>query len=122
MSNAINWFEVPVADLNRAKRFYGEVLGAELREERMDGMNMAIFPYSDDKVGGALIAGEQYTPGAQGPVIYLNAGEDLAKPLARVEKAGGKVVMPKTFLSDDIGYIAMFIDSEGNRLALHSPH
>ena len=71
----------------------------------MDGMKMAIFPYSNDKVGGALVA-----------------GDDLAKPLERVEKAGGKIIMLKTFLSHDIGYIAMFIDCESNRLALHSPH
>jgi predicted enzyme related to lactoylglutathione lyase len=121
MSNALNWFEIPVTDLARAKQFYGRVLQADLREESMTGREMAILPYQDGGVGGALIKGEPHTPSAQGTVVYLNAGDDLAGALSRVEAAGGKVVMGATRLSDQIGSIAMFLDSEGNRVALHSP-
>jgi hypothetical protein len=120
MSNALNWFEIPVTDLARAKEFYGKVLQAELREETVGGASMAIFPY-DGGVGGALIAGEQHVPSATGALIYLNAGNDLGGALRRVEEAGGKVVMGATKLTDTIGSIAVFLDSEGNRAALHSP-
>ena len=120
MSNALNWFEIPVTDLARAKEFYGRVLQAELREETVGGTSMALFPY-DGGVGGALIAGEQHVPSAMGALIYLNAGNDLGGALRRVEEAGGKVVMGATKLTDTIGSIAVFLDSEGNRTALHSP-
>ena len=118
MSNALNWFEIPVTDLARAKEFYGRVLQADLREESMSGREMAILPYENGGVGGALIKGE---PSAQGTIVYLDAGDDLAGALDRVEAAGGKVVMGATHLSDQIGSIAMVLDSEGNRMALHSP-
>ena len=121
MSNALNWFEIPVTDLARAKEFYGRVLQADLREESMSGREMAILPYQNGGVGGALIKGEHLVPSAQGTIVYLNAGDDLAGALGRVEAAGGKVVMGATHLSDQIGSIAMFLDSEGNRMALHSP-
>ena len=122
MSNALNWFEIPVTDLNRAKQFYGAVLDAELQDASMDGFNLAMLPHTDGGVGGALVVGDDYTPSDKGPIIYLNAGDNLEAPLKRIEAAGGKVVMPKTQISEEIGYIAMFIDSEGNRMALHSPH
>jgi predicted enzyme related to lactoylglutathione lyase len=121
MSNALSWFEIPVTDLARAKEFYGRVLQAELREETMGGTSMALFPYQDGGVGGALIAGEHHVPSATGALIYLNAGSDLGGALRRVEEAGGKVVMGATKLTDAIGSIAVFLDSEGNRTALHSP-
>jgi predicted enzyme related to lactoylglutathione lyase len=121
MSNALNWFEIPVSDLARAKRFYGSVLQAELREETMNGTSMAILPYEKGGVGGALIAGENFVPSSQGAIVYLDAGEDLDGAIARVEEAGGKVVLGKTLVSPEIGSIAHFLDTEGNRLALHSP-
>lgn len=121
MSNALNWFEIPVTDLARAKEFYGRVLQAELREATMNGTTMAILPYQNGGVGGALITGEPYVPSTQGTIVYLNAGDDLDGALTRVEAAGGKVVMGATRLSDEIGSIAFFLDTEGNRMALHSP-
>jgi predicted enzyme related to lactoylglutathione lyase len=121
MSNALNWFEIPVSDLARAKRFYGSVLQTELREETMNGTSMAILPYEKGGVGGALIAGENFVPGTQGAIVYLDAGGDLDGAIARVEEAGGKVVLGKTLVSPEIGSIAHFLDTEGNRLALHSP-
>jgi predicted enzyme related to lactoylglutathione lyase len=121
MSNALNWFEIPVSDLARAKRFYGSVLQAELREETMNGTSMAILPYEKGGVGGALIAGENFVPSNQGAIVYLDAGDDLDGAIARVEEAGGKVVLGRTLVSPEIGSIAHFLDTEGNRLALHSP-
>ena len=88
MSNALNWFEIPVTDLARAKEFYGRVLQADLREESMSGREMAILPYENGGVGGALIKGEHLAPSAQGTIVYLDAGDDLAGALHRVEAAG----------------------------------
>lgn len=122
MSSAINWFEIPVTDLARAKRFYGNLLQAELREETVGGMSMAIIPYQQEGVGGALIAGRQFAPSQDGAVVYLNAGDDLDGAIGRVEDGGGKIVLGKTLLSKQIGSIAWFVDTEGNRVALHSPH
>jgi predicted enzyme related to lactoylglutathione lyase len=121
MSNALNWFEIPVTDLARAKELYGRILQADLREESLSGRNMAILPYQNGGVGGAIIQGEGLIPSAQGAIIYLDAGDDLAGALSRVEAAGGRIVMGATHLSDQIGSIAMFLDTEGNRVAFHSP-
>ncbi len=120
MANAINWFEIPVADLDRASKFYGTVLGAELAEQDIMGTKMAFLPSSQTEVGGALCQGEGYEPASNGTMVYLNGGEDLGTPLSRVEAAGGKVVLPKTKISDENGYFAIFMDTEGNKVAFHS--
>jgi predicted enzyme related to lactoylglutathione lyase len=120
MSNALDWFEIPVVELARARRFYESLLQATLREETFNGQSMVILPYQQGGVGGALMLGEQFTPSAQGTVVYLGAGDDLDGALARVEAAGGRVLSGKIHLSDDIGSIAFFMDTEGNRIGLHS--
>lgn len=121
MANAINWFEIPAANFERAVKFYNKVLGTELQETEMMGIKMGFLPTEDGGVGGSVCAGEGYTPSTEGTMAYLNGGEDLAGPLGRVEGAGGKVVMPKTKITDEIGFMAVFIDTEGNRMAFHSP-
>jgi predicted enzyme related to lactoylglutathione lyase len=121
MSNALNWFEIPVHDLARAKRFYGSLLQADLTETTMNGIHMAVLPYQEGGVGGALVQGPQLTPSANGAVIYLNAGDDLDGALSRVKAGGGTVAMDKTLVSQEIGSIAHFQDTEGNRVGLHSP-
>lgn len=83
-------------------------------------MRMAVFPYADPATGGALMACPDGKPGDHGVVIYLDGGDDLAVPLARAVEAGATVLMPKTELSPEIGFIAMFADSEGNRIGLHA--
>lgn len=119
--NAINWFEIPVANFERAVAFYETILAAKLPvDSSFPGMRMAMFPYNDPGVGGCLIGFEQARPHADGVRIYLNGGENLASILDRVVAAGGMIVMPKTFLREDIGYIGMFSDSEGNIVGLHS--
>lgn len=121
MARVINWFEIPVVDFDRAVRFYESVLGIRFRIENMADMKLAVFPYSGDATGGALCVHPQYKPAAEGGVvIYLDGGDDLAVPLGRVAAAGGQVVMPKTQIAPEIGYMGFFRDSEGNTVALHS--
>jgi predicted enzyme related to lactoylglutathione lyase len=120
MKNPIHWFEIPVADFERALRFYQAVFAVELRIEAMPEVKLAIFPYAGDATGGALCLNPHFRPSADGVVVYLEGGDDLAVPLARVAAAGGTVVMAKTLIAPEIGYMAFFIDSEGNRIGLHS--
>lgn len=122
MTNAINWFEIPVKDFDRAKTFYTTIMGEEITEVPMEaGMRYGVFPHDKDKgVGGGIIAANgQQNPSIDGVTIYLNGGEDLSAPLAKIEAAGGKVVLPKTAIGED-GFMAQFLDTEGNKLALHS--
>lgn len=122
--NALNWFEISVTDMGRAKKFYETIFGIEMEEMEMMGMKMANFPGdgSNGKVSGGLVQGPMHQPSADGAKIYLNGNPDLALALSRVEAAGGKVLMPKTKVSDEIGYMAFFTDTEGNTVALHSNH
>ncbi|MBT8377993.1 MAG: VOC family protein [Ignavibacteria bacterium] len=120
MANLINWFEIPVANIERASKFYAEVLGGELNQMEMMGTKMAFLPMDGEGVGGSLCQGDGYKPTTDGAKIYLNGGEDLNTPLSKVEKAGGKIVMPKTKINDEIGYMAFFVDTEGNNMAFHS--
>jgi len=115
---SINWFEIPVADEARAAKFYAEALGIELGEmQGPEGRPMKVF-MNGEMPSGALIKGEGNAPSATGPLVYLNA-PDLNGVVSRTEKAGGKVVMPKTDIGPH-GQIAMIVDSEGNRIGLHS--
>ena len=120
MANVINWFEIPAANFERAKTFYAKILDGELHTQEMQGITMAFLPMEGEGVGGAICYGEGYKPSAEGTVPYLNGGKDLSKILSRVEAAGGKIIMPKTKITDEIGHMAHFFDSEGNRIALHS--
>ena len=120
--NALNWFEISVSDIKRAKKFYDTVFDMEMGQREMMGMSMAFFPTDDStgKVSGALVQSEMHIPAAVGALIYLNGNPDLATPLGKVEEAGGQVAMPKTFVSNEVGYMAFFVDSEGNKIGLHS--
>ena len=123
MKNAINWFEIPAKDFDRAKRFYEEVLQAEMQIMQMDpkGAKWAFFPFDMENggIGGGIVEGPGYEPSQVGSLIYLNGGDELAEPLSRIEKAGGEIVLPKTSLGPN-GFMAQFIDTEGNKVALHS--
>ncbi|MBS1537473.1 MAG: VOC family protein [Bacteroidetes bacterium] len=122
MKNALNWFEIPVADFDRAVKFYGAILETQLYCSEMNGSKMAFFPQEDKGVGGALIFGDGYTPSSDGAVVYLNAGDDLSDILSRVEPNGGKILIPKMQITAEIGSIAVFLDTEGGKVALHSQH
>lgn len=123
MKNAINWFEIPVNDYDRAKKFYSEVLDVEITDMEMPDGKYGTFPFDKDNnsVGGGLMQHEMAKPSADGSTLYLNGGDDLDIPLGRIEAAGGKVVMPKTSIGEN-GFMAQFMDTEGNRVALHSWH
>ncbi len=125
MANVVNWFDIPVNNLDRARTFYGTVLSTELTPPMDLGMEgssedgvQAIFP-ARDSVGGALVQSAHYRPSQEGSVVYLNGGEDLSVPLGKVEAAGGKIVMGKMGIGEN-GFIAFFSDTEGNKVGLHS--
>ena len=121
-TNALNWFEIATNDLDRAKKFYETVFKISMEAMDFPGMQMRSFPADsmNGKAGGALVKSDMHKPSKEGAVIYLNANPDLSEPLSRVEKAGGKVIMPKTKISDEIGHMAFFEDTEGNAVAMHS--
>ena len=119
MQNAINWFEIFVADLDRASRFYQSALAIELRREDFGGTPMAIFPADREGTGGALVKDGKRQPGGAGALVYLNANGKLDAVLDRVPRAGGAVVLPKTDIGQP-GFIATVRDSEGNLVGLHS--
>lgn len=120
--NTLNWFEISVSDMARAKKFYETVFDIKMEEMEMMGMKMAMFPSENmnGKVSGALVEGPMHKPSMDGAKIYFNGNPDLGNALARVEAAGGKVMMPKTKISDEIGHMAFFTDTEGNAVAMHS--
>lgn len=120
MQNAINWFEIPVADMDRALAFYEKILDRRTKREVFGGMDMAIFPAPDPAVGGALIATKDRKPSAEGALVYLNVTGALDQVIGRVPAAGGQVVMGKTDIGEP-GFIALFRDTEGNVVGLHSP-
>jgi hypothetical protein len=121
-SNALNWFEIPVLDLQRAKHFYQVAFGIHMEEMSMPAMEMAGFPYEpgNGKASGGLVKSENHKPSKEGVLIYLNANPDMSDVLGRMRSEGGVVEMDKTLISPEIGYMAFFIDTEGNRIGLHS--
>lgn len=118
--HAINWFEIPVTDFARAKAFYETVLGRPIETMTMGPSTMGFLSMGPDSVGGAIVQEEGATPSRSGTLVYLNGGDDLAPTLARVEGAGGSVAVPKTDIGSGFGFFAHFIDTEGNRVGLHS--
>lgn len=121
-ANAINWFEISVADMDRAQKFYETIFDMKMEPAEMMEMKMAFFPIDQmsGKVGGGLVQSNMHKPSMEGSILYLNANPDLQTVLGRVEAAGGKVLMPKTHISDEIGYMAFFSDTENNYMGLHS--
>ncbi|MCO4095304.1 MAG: VOC family protein [Acidovorax sp.] len=120
MPNALNWFEIPVTDFARAKTFYESVLGITITPLQMGGATMGMLSSDPHAVGGAIVCGEGAAPSQDGTMVYLNGGEDLAPMLARVQAAGGQVAVPKTEIGNDFGFFAHFVDTEGNKVGLHS--
>jgi predicted enzyme related to lactoylglutathione lyase len=122
--NAISWFEIPTADIDRAQKFYESIFDIRMVPLDMPQLKMRLFPIADmlTGIGGALCnSGGFYIPSEdKGPLVYLNANPDVQIILDRIEAAGGKIKVPKTQISPEHGYMAVFIDTEGNRIALHS--
>jgi uncharacterized protein len=124
MNNAISWFEIPTTDIDRAQHFYENIFGISLMPMDFPNIKMRMFPLDDmmTQVGGALVdSGGFHKPSAtEGPLIYLNANPDVQNVLDKVVEAGGSILVPKSEISPDYGFMAVFMDTEGNRIALHS--
>lgn len=122
--SAISWFEIPASDLNRAAKFYETIMGVQLIVMDMPGMSMRMFPVADmmNDIGGAIVdRGDFYNiSSTDGVLIYLNGNPDVQQVLDKVEAAGGKIVVPKTEISPEYGFMAVIIDTEGNRVGFHS--
>ena len=121
--NAISWFEIPATDLARAQKFYETVFDTKLNPLDLPNIKMRMFPLEDmNGVGGAIVdSGGFHKPSlTDGPLIYLNANPDVQLVLDKVEAAGGKIMVPKTEISPEYGFMAVIIDTEGNRIGLHS--
>ena len=123
MQNAISWFEIPAVDIDRAQQFYETIFGFTMQSLNMDPLKMRLFPIEDKMgVGGALCdSGGFHKPSAtDGPLIYLNGNPDVQTILDKVIIAGGQIMVPKTEISPEFGFMAVFLDTEGNRVGIHS--
>jgi predicted enzyme related to lactoylglutathione lyase len=120
MKKPIMWFEIPALDLNRASAFYENILAVTLNCGDMGPTSLAVFPYDREQAtGGTLISGPSFRPSTDGAVVYLNAEDSLDTVLARVEPAGGTILLPRTALPS-IGVYAHFRDTEGNRVGVYA--
>ena len=120
MNSYISIFEIPALDVPRAVKFYKGILDIEIEEMEFSGMHMGLFPIENQLVVGVIVKGEDQQPSANGITIYLDVGEDLQVVLDKIIAHGGEIKVPKTAHADESGFFAIFIDSEGNRLGLHS--
>lgn len=118
--NMINWFEIAVSDFDRAKKFYETIFDIQMSVTEIQGYKMAFFPNEAGIVSGAICYGEGYIPSGAGALLYLNANPDVNLVLDRATAAGGRIIVPKTLIGADTGYYAFIVDTEGNRIALHS--
>jgi predicted enzyme related to lactoylglutathione lyase len=122
MVNTLNWFEIPATDFARAIAFYATVMDAQIQVDPNPNMQYAYLPSDPQKggFGGAIAGGTNFVPAMTGTTVYLDGGNDLSVPLSRVANAGGTVILPKTAIGENRGFIALFIDTEGNKVGFHS--
>ncbi len=119
LKHYVNWFEIPAYNFDRAVAFYNMIYSITMETSEINGYAMGFFP-AKSGIGGAIVRGEGCIPNTTGPLLYLNGGKDLNIVLSKIEMAGGRIIMDKTLINEMVGYFALFIDTEGNRLALHS--
>ena len=122
MTSFVSIFEIPATEISRAVNFYQTILDIEIEQMEFPGMQMGLFPTEGQMSVGVIMQGEGYNPSSNGVTIYLNGGDNLQTVLDKVESNGGEVVVPKTVHADGSEYFAIFMDTEGNRLGLHSPN
>ena len=122
MKNLVSIVEIPTTDFSRAMNFYSGILEIDIEVVEMEGMKMGLFPNPGEGVVVQLIHADNYKPAADGAVVYLNGGDDLQKVADKIEVHGGKMIIPKTEIGPDMGFYAVFTDTEGNKLGLHSMH
>lgn len=120
MDRLVNWIEIPAADFERACGFYGSLLDAPLQRMPLGDAWYGLFPTKDRANAGAVVASAHHQPGTHGVTIYLDGGGDLDRVLRRVEPLGGRVVLQKTWLGEEAGFVGLFMDPEGNRIGVHS--
>ena len=120
MISLVSIFEIPALDITRAIQFYQSIFHINIEQIDIPDMKMGLFPVEGQVTFGVIVQGEGFIPSSNGVTIYLDGGDDLQIILDRVEKSGGKVVVEKSLHADESGYFALFIDTEGNRLGLHS--
>ncbi len=124
MKSAISWFEIPSKDLERASRFYETIFDISLIPLDLPNIKMRMFPIEDQMtgIGGAIVHSDEFhkPSSTDGPLIYLNGNPDVQKVLDKVESAGGSIVVPKTEISPEYGFMAVILDTEGNRIGLHN--
>lgn len=120
MKNLISIVEIPTADFPRAVSFYQAILDINIEETEMDGVKMGLFPHAGEGVFVQLVNGSDYKTSTDGTMVYLNGGDDLQKVADKIEANGGKIIVPKTEIGPEMGFFAIFSDSEGNKLGLHS--
>jgi len=118
--NVVGWFEIPVKEMDRAKKFYSSVFNKKLIDMPMEDIEMATFDMVEEgaNASGALVKGEDIAPCSSGTLVYFSC-DDIQNELSRVEKNGGKIIFPKTSIGE-YGFISHIIDTEGNRIGLHS--
>jgi uncharacterized protein len=120
VAHTISWFEIPVNDFGRAKSFYERVLGIHIEKLEMGPTTMGMMSGDPQAISGAIVHGSGVPPAQTGTLVYLNGGADLAPMLARVVPAGGSIAVPKTEIGGGFGFFAHFVDTEGNKVGLHS--
>jgi uncharacterized protein len=118
--NLVSIIEIPATELTRAIKFYQSILTINIKEADMGDVKMGIFPNDEGTVNVVLACGADYKPTSIGNVIYLNGGDNLQPILDKIEPNGGKIIVPKTEISPEMGCFALFIDTEGNKIGLHS--
>lgn len=120
MEPRVSWFEIAVSDFDRARFFYETIFDEGLMVLDLGQLKLGIFPRGSNAGGAICFEPNWYTPSASGTLVYLNANPDLKIVQDRIVQAGGSIMQPKKMISPERGYMCLFIDSEGNRLALHS--
>ena len=120
MKHTISIVEIPTTDFSRASKFYETVLNIKLEVIEMEGIKMGLFPQTNEGISVQLIHGGDYKPSSDGTVVYLNGGNDLQHVVDKIKANGAQVIIPKTAIGPEMGFYAMFIDTEGNKLGLHS--
>lgn len=120
INNSLNWFEIPVTDFERARKFYSSIYDYDMPTTTIGESQLGFFPVQLKNIGGAIIKGDGCVPSQNGTLVYLNGGNDLNIILDKIEPAGGSIAVNKTEISPDLGFFAIFTDTEGNKVALHS--
>ena len=118
--NRLAWFEIPVLDFDRAIHCYTNLFDAPLKKENFGPQNMAVLTYEPGTVGGALVANPAHKPSAEGTLVYFNCNPSLKTVLDRAAVQGLNITLPSTQLPNNMGYIAIIVDTEGNRIGLHA--